>query len=400
MTASGASAVPPPLPAAVKGLSLVSLFNDFASEMVYPLLPAFVTLTLGGGAIALGALDGAAELTSAALKWVSGRLADRPGWRRPLILSGYATAVLIRPLIAVTSAAWQVVGFRVIDRVGKGLRTSPRDALIADVTPAPQRGRAFGFHRAADHAGAVVGSLAAWVLLRRGADVRQVIAWSVVPGVIAFLVLAVVLRSAAARRADAIRPVPPAARTGEVAPPSLWPPLLALAAMVLARLPEALMLLRLQDLGVSIAAIPLLWAALHVVRSGGSYPGGWLTDRLGPRGTVAAGGAVFAGVIGALGLALTTPAAMAIFLALGLVAGLTESAERTLVARLAPARTGQGFGVYHALTGVAALPAGLIFGALYQHVGGGAALRVSALATLAATAAWLAVSPRSERIVS
>src|SRR5215217_9627767 len=121
-------------PVGVKGLSLVSLFNDFASEMVYPLLPAFVTRTLGGSAATLGLLDGASELTASALKWISGRLADRPGWRRPLILLGYATAVLVRPLIAVASAAWQVVGFRVIDRAGKGLRTPPRDALIAGVT--------------------------------------------------------------------------------------------------------------------------------------------------------------------------------------------------------------------------------------------------------------------------
>ena len=182
------------VPPAVKGLSLVSLFNDFASEMVYPLLPAFVTGTLGGGAALLGLLDGAADLTSAVLKVVSGRLADRPRWRAPLILVGYATAVLVRPLIAVAGAAWQVVGFRVVDRVGKGLRTPPRDALIAGITPPALRGRAFGFHRAADHFGAVLGSLAAWYLLSRGVEVRRVIEWSVVPGLVAFAVLAVVLR--------------------------------------------------------------------------------------------------------------------------------------------------------------------------------------------------------------
>jgi MFS family permease len=191
------------LPPAVKGLSLVSLFNDFASEMVYPLLPAFVTRTLGGGAALLGLLDGAADLTSAVLKIVSGRLADRPRWRAPLILVGYLTAVLIRPVIAVANAAWQVVGFRVIDRIGKGIRTPPRDALIAEVTPPRLRGRAFGFHRGADHLGAVIGSLAAWYFLSRGIDVRRVIEWSVVPGVLAFLILAVVLRG--------VRVPPPAA---------------------------------------------------------------------------------------------------------------------------------------------------------------------------------------------
>ncbi|HEY0351043.1 MAG TPA: MFS transporter, partial [Gemmatimonadales bacterium] len=187
------------MPPAVKGLSLVSLFNDFASEMVYPLLPAFITGSLGGGPLLLGLLDGASELTSSVLKWISGRLADRPGWRKPLILGGYATAILVRPLIAISNKAWQVVGFRVIDRVGKGLRTAPRDALIADVTRPELRGRAFGFHRGADHFGAVLGSLAAWWLLRQGADVRDVIGWSVVPGVVAFVVLAIVLRGTSAR---------------------------------------------------------------------------------------------------------------------------------------------------------------------------------------------------------
>src|SRR5919112_625150 len=193
----------PAVPQTVKGLSLVSLFNDFASEMVYPLLPAFVVGTLGGGALILGLLDGAADLTSAVLKVVSGRLADRAGWRKPLILVGYATAVLVRPLIAVAGAAWQVVGFRVVDRVGKGIRTPPRDALIAAVSTPEARGRAFGFHRAADHFGAVIGSLAAWYLLTRGAEVRSVIGWSVVPGVLAFLLLAVVLRGARAPAAVA-----------------------------------------------------------------------------------------------------------------------------------------------------------------------------------------------------
>src|SRR5688572_17333044 len=162
--------------------------------MVYPILPAFVTGPLGAGPLALGLLDGAAELTSAALKVVSGRLSDRPRWRAPLILGGYATAVLVRPLISVAGTAWQVIGFRIIDRVGKGLRTPARDALIADVTPPELRGRSFGFHRAADHLGAVLGSIAAWFLLARGLGVREVIGWSALPGILAFLVLAFLLR--------------------------------------------------------------------------------------------------------------------------------------------------------------------------------------------------------------
>jgi MFS family permease len=381
------------LPPAVKGLSLVSLFNDFASEMVYPLLPAFVTGTLGGGAALLGFLDGAADLTSAVLKVASGRLADRPRWRGPLILVGYLTAVLVRPLIAVAGAAWQVVGFRVIDRVGKGIRTPPRDALIAGVTPPPLRGRAFGFHRGADHFGAVIGSLAAWYFLSRGVDVRRVIGWSVVPGIVAFVLLAAVLRGVRTPPAAAADPAP-RTHPGGGGEAVFWAPVLALTALTFFRLPEALLLLRLQDVGVAVATVPLVWAGLHVVRSATSYPGGWLADHLGPRATVAAGGLVFAAVAAALGLSLAPSAAVVTFLALGLVAGLTESAERALVARLSPVRTGRGFGLYHALTGATALPAGLAFGWIYQARGGPAALVVSAAGMAAAVVLWLGISLR------
>jgi MFS family permease len=382
-------------------LGLVSLFNDFASEMVYPLLPAFVTGTLGGGPLLLGVLDGASELTSSVVKWVSGRLADRPGWRRPLILGGYAVAVLVRPRIAVASAAWQVIGFRVIDRIGKGLRTPPRDALISEVTPSEQRGRAYGFHRGADHFGAVLGSLAAWWLLRRGADVRSVIGWSAVPGVVAVAVLVVVLRGRRTggqsdRRTESSSPTERPTASPPVRPSAFWPSVLALTGITFFRLPEALLILRLQDQGVAVAAIPLVWAGLHVVRSASSYPGGWLSDRLGPRRLVAAGGLLFAAVAFVLGMGLGPAAAIALFLAFGLVAGLTESGERTIVARLASVRTGGGFGIYHALTGGAALPAGLLFGAIYQSINGPTALWGSAAGMVAAVIVWLMVTPSQE----
>jgi MFS family permease len=357
--------------------------------MVYPLLPAFVTGPLGGGAALLGLLDGAADLTSAALKVVSGRLADRPRLRGPLILLGYATAVLVRPLIAVAGAAWQVVVFRVVDRIGKGIRTPPRDALIAEVTPPEVRGRAFGFHRGADHLGAVVGSLAAWFLLTRGVEVRRVIEWSVLPGIVAFVVLAGVLRGT---RATSVLPPKSSDRSVDAEGRVFWAPVVALTALTFFRLPETLLLLRLQEAGVAVALIPLVWAGLHVVRSASSYPGGWLSDHVGPRMTVAAGGLLFAAVAATLGLALRPGAMMGVFLAIGLVAGLTESSERALVARLAPTRTGRGFGLYHALTGAAALPAGILFGWLYQRDGGPVALTTSATGMVAAVAAWLMAS--------
>src|SRR5438132_6744250 len=179
------------LPRQVKLFGAVSLLNDFASEMIYPLLPALVTGVLGAGPQALGALDGAADFAAAFVKLGAGRLADRPASRGRLVVLGYAVAVLVRPVIAFAAAAWQVIGLRVVDRLGKGLRTPPRDALIADVTPSPLRGRAFGLQRGLDHAGAVLGPLVAWWLLASGtANVRRVIGLSLAPGVLV-LVLAV-----------------------------------------------------------------------------------------------------------------------------------------------------------------------------------------------------------------
>ena len=356
------------LPATVKGLAAVSFFNDIASEMVYPLLPAFLVGTLGAGAEVLGALDGAAELTSAILKWFSGRLSDRTGWRKPLILIGYGTAVLIRPLIAFAGTAWEVVGFRVLDRVGKGLRTAPRDAMLAESAPKEMHGRAFGFHRGADHLGAMLGSLAAWWALSAHFRVTQVIGWSVVPGLVAVAVLAAVIKGGGSRVEGAARQ-----DHDDPSPSTLnlrvSTPILLLALFAMCRLPEALILLRLQGLGVPVALIPLAWAGLHVVRSTMSYPAGHLGDRIGPERLIGAGAALFALCFCLLGKPLPPAWAVAVFLLFGLFAPLTEPAERALVARLSPATLGKGFGVYHALTGLAALPAGLMFGWIYQRHG-------------------------------
>ncbi len=398
------------LPPQVKGLSAVSLFNDFASEMVYPVLPAFVTGPLGGNALVLGALDGAAELTAAVVKWVSGRLADRPGWARPLILLGYGTAVLVRPLISVAGAAWQVIGFRIIDRVGKGMRSPARDALIADLTPSRLRGRAFGFHRAADHLGAVLGSLTAWFLLQREMGVRSVIGWSAVPGVVAVIVLMIVLRGVRSPKVSENRPTDFTADTDsqkqsvksvsavgegtDAAGPGFWMPVGVLVLLTASRLPETLLLLRLQDLGIPVAAIPLAWAALHVVRSAASYPGGWLSDRMGVRTALGLGTLLYAGAIAALGTAIGEIGALAVFLIHGLVAGLVEPAERVAIARLAPVRTGRGFGNYQGLAGLAALPAGLGFGWMYTSMGGPAALLASAVALALLMPVWLVAGRR------
>ena len=377
------------LPRTAKLFGLVSLLNDFASEMIYPLLPAFVTGVLGGGAVSLGALDGAADLTSALVKYGAGRLADVPRRRGMLVIIGYAVAVLVRPVIALAGAAWEVIGLRVTDRVGKGIRSPARDAMIADVTPAELHGRAFGLQRGLDHAGAILGPLVAWWLLQsKTLDLRGVIGASIIPGV-AVLVLAIWAvgsveggrRGEKAGEVDARR---------ELLPPSaaLYRPLLAISAFYLLRMPETLMLLRTQQLGVTVTSVLLLWAALHVVRSSTSFIGGALSDRIGPARTMWTGWVCYAAVAFGFSRAATPASAWALFLVFGVVAGLTESPERAIVSRLAGGKQGSGFGVYYAATGVAALAGGVLLGLATKYFGAPWAFLASAVLGVAVALAW------------
>src|SRR2546429_1692719 len=286
------------LPRQVKLFGAVSLLNDFASEMIYPLLPALVTGVLGAGPQALGALDGAADFAAAFVKLGAGRLADRPDRRGRLVVLGYAVAVLVRPVIAFAAAAWQVIGLRVVDRLGKGLRTPPRDALIADATPAALRGRAFGLQRGLDHAGAVLGPLVAWWLLaHRGANLRTVIAASLVPGIVVLVLAIGAVRDGKGRYGAGGAgprggPLPPPTASARPLPPAL----LAISFFYLLRMPETLIILRSQQLGVAVAVVPLLWAAVHVVRSSTSFTGGAWSDRFGPERTIWLGSQYFAEV--------------------------------------------------------------------------------------------------------
>lgn len=365
----------------VRGLGAVSFLNDLASEMVYPLLPQLITRVLGAGALALGALDGIADAVSAVVKLGAGWLSDRPAWRRPLIVGGYLVAAVTRPVMSFAGAAWQVVGLRAADRVGKGARNPPRDAVIADAVSAPLRGRAFGFHRSMDHAGATLGPLVAGGLMAAFAlGPETVILWSALPGL-----LAVVVATIALRRAP---PPPVAPDPGASAPaPAVGAPHRTVVALIFVfagvRLPEALLLLRLQDLGVTAAMIPVWWAALHLVRTGASYPGGWLSDRLGAPRTMVLGWLLHAGVVGGLALAAGPWLAGAAFLGLGVATACTESPERALVAAWGGrAARGRRFGLYHAGTGVLALPGGLALGAVYQWRGGVCALGLSGVLLL------------------
>src|SRR2546427_742703 len=300
------------LPRQVKLFGWVSLLNDFASEMIYPLLPAFVTGVLGAGPQALGALDGAAEFAAAFVKLGAGRLADRVPLRGPMIVLGYFIAVVVRPVIAITGAAWQVIGLRVVDRLGE----------VGEV-----RG---GSERAGQ----------------------------------------------------------PSLTSSNLPRPSPISPLFGISAFYLLRMPDTLIILRSQELGVPVAIVPLLWAAVHVVRSSSSFLGGAASDRLGPGQTMWVGWLVYAMLAVGMARAGTAAAAWGLFLALGLVAGLTESPERALVARLAGTHQGSGFGLYHGITGFAALVGGVALGGVFQRYGAAPAFLASAAGGLALVFAW------------
>jgi len=377
----------PALPRQVKLFGVVSLLNDFASEMVYPLLPAFITGVLGGGAVALGALDGAADAAAALVKLVAGRLADRPSRRGPLIVGGYFLAAAVRPVIALTAAAWQVVVLRVVDRLGKGLRTPPRDALIADVTPPPMVGRAFGLQRGLDHVGAVIGPLVAWVVLSRGADVRTVILASIVPGVLVTMLAAWAVKDGEGRRGAAKE------AAAETVPPSapsrpFSPAVIAIAIFYVVRMPETLIIFRAQGLGIAVALIPLLWSAVHVIKASTSFVGGALSDKIGPSRTMWIGWLSYVALAAGMGLASSPLAAWVLFLALGVVAGLTESPELALVSAATGGRRGSRYGVYHALTGVASLIGGIALGLVFQRLNGATAFLVSAVGALGLVILW------------
>lgn len=372
------------LPREAKLFGAVSLLNDFASEMVYPLLPALLT-SLGAGPLALGALDGAANFASAAVKVGAGRIADTARRRGPLVLLGYAIAVVVRPVISLATAAAQVIALRVTDRLGKGIRTPARDAIIADATPAELHGRAFGLQRGLDNAGAVLGPLAAWALLSTGAlDVSGVIAASIVPGI-----LVLVLAWAAVRGARVREPAPRPAVAAR-GPLSLPAPVARVAAFSLFRLPEALLLLHAQRLGIPVAAVTLLWAAVHVATSAASFVGGTVNDRLGARRAIGLAWIAYALLAAGFGFADAAWQAWVLFLGIGFVTGFTEGPERALVAQLGGGRQGSAFGAFHGAQGVAALAGGLGLGLLYQVSGPVVACLTSAAGVFVLRASWRA----------
>ena len=367
----------------VVALSAVSFLTDVSSEMIYPLLPVFLSSVLGASASFIGAVEGAAESTASFLKLASGWWSDRVRRRKPLVVAGYGIATAVRPLVALAQSAAEVLVIRVVDRVGKGIRTSPRDALIADSVDPSIRGRAFGFHRAADHAGAVIGPLIAFALLRwLELPLRQLFLLAAIPGILAVVTLVLAVR-------EAPRATPISSTTVDLSTRlsgRFWAYLFVLLLFTLGNSTDAFLLLRASELGVPAALIPILWSMLHVVKSLSSTPGGALSDRLGRKPLIITGWLLYAAVYLGFGAASAQWQAWALFAVYGIYFGLTEGVERALVADIVPvSRRGAAFGWYNLAIGLGALPASLLFGAIWDYAGAPAAFSFgAALAFLAA----------------
>ncbi len=376
-------------------LGTVSLLNDAASEMITPLLPIFLTATLGAGPAIVGLVEGLAEATASVLKLVSGRLADRGVPAKGLVVGGYALSNVGRPLIGLATGWAAVLLLRFLDRVGKGLRTAPRDALLAGAVPAAERGRAFGFHRSMDHAGAVVGPLLAFALLAAQAELQHVFLASAVPGVMVVLLLAFGL------------PRQPAAAVAAAQPPRFrWGALhgrlrgliVAAGLLALASVPEVFVVLWASEAGLSVAWVPLLWAAASLAKTLIAMPAGIVSDRVGRVPVLLVGWSVRVAVL--LLLAVASPEATGVwllFVAYSATLAVTEPAERSLIGdHSAEHERGTAYGLYHLASGLVVLPGAVGFGALWQAFGSGVAFATAAVFTGAAAGVllWIAsVSP-------
>jgi MFS family permease len=387
------------IPRPVWFLGLTSLFTDAATEMIYPLLPVYLSRVLGATAVSLGIVEGVAEGVNSFLKVISGYWSDRVQRRRPIVIAGYALSSLARPFIAITVTWPQVLVIRALDRVGKGIRGAPRDVLLARFATPTTRGRIYGFHRAMDHTGAIVGPLVATVILFFAPDrYRLLFALTAIPGAIAVALLFFVDEDVSVESTTTRTSKP---RTHEPRTATNQKPLTTnrLPGRVVALLgvllvfglgnsADAFLLLRLSDALGGATYVPLLWAAIHVVKASLSTWGGGLSDRFGRKRLIIAGWIVYTLVYS--GFALSTGAAAFIswFLFYGVYFALAEGAEKALVADLTPTeRRGAAFGWYNAVTGIGTLIASIVFGELYEHFGAPVAFMTGA--ALAGAAAVL-----------
>jgi MFS family permease len=385
------------IPRPVWLLGWTSLLTDAATEIIYPLLPVYLRQVLGASATSLGVIEGVAEGVNSFLKVISGWMADRRARRRPLVIAGYAISSAARPLIALTTAWPQVLAIRAIDRTGKGIRGAPRDAMLAKLAGASDRGRIFGFHRAMDHTGAIVGPLIATVFLYfLPGRYRTLFLLTAIPGALAVAMLF--------RVEEPDVDVPNAGAQGDMRPrleplpARLYVVLGIIMLFSLGNSADAFLLLRLTDALGSSTYIPLLWSALHVVKASLSTWGGGLSDRIGRKRVIVIGWMIYAVVY--LGFATATNASTFVtwFLVYGIYFALAEGAEKALVADLTPAgRQGTAFGYYNAALGFGTLIASVGFGFLYDRFGASTAFTVgAALAGVAAVLLLLLVPTRRQ----
>ena len=377
------------LPRTVVILGLVSLLNDAASEMITPLLPIFLTATLGAGPAIVGLVEGLAEATASLLKLASGRLADRGVPAKGLVIGGYGLSNATRPLIGFATGWAAVLVMRFLDRVGKGLRTAPRDALIAAAAGPDQRGRAFGFHRSMDHAGAVVGPLLAFGLLAAHADLKHVFLASAVPGV---LVLALLVFGLPAGRVTA--PTSPERFSWAALHGRLKAMIVAAGLLALASVPEVFVVLWARQAGMAVTWVPLVWAAASLAKMAIAMPAGVLSDQLGRVPLLLGGWSARVAVL--LLLAFAQPGTIGVwvlFIAYSATLAVTEPAERSLIGDHAVAsERGTAYGLYHLAGGLLVLPGAILFGVLWEAFGSATAFAVAAVVTAAAAGLMLALA--------
>jgi MFS family permease len=379
-------------------LGLISLLNDTASEMIYPLLPVFLTTALGATPLIVGLIEGAADALASVLKLAAGWMSDRLPARKPLVVGGYALATISRGWIGVAGRWPSVLGARLLDRTGKGVRSAPRDAIIADVTPLPDRGKAFGFQRALDHTGAVLGPLLAVAMLQLGhVTMRHVFLIAVIPGAIGVVLLAVMLHEPPHERTVDAK----ATLAATPLPGRFWAALGAIGLFALANSSDAYLILRAHAAGVATAMLPLLWSAHHVIKSLFSTAAGALSDRIGRRWLLVIGWTFYAIVYFAFPYARTLTLFFVLFIVYAIPGTLTEGAERAWIGDIVPAAArGRSFGFYYFISGVGVLLGTIIFGELYERVSPAVAFNTGAgLAVAAALAVTVVGSGKSSGLV-
>jgi MFS family permease len=378
------------IPRTVFILGLVSFLNDAASEMITPLLPIFLTAALGAGPAIVGLIEGLAEATASLLKLFSGRLLDHGFRAKRLVLIGYGLSNVLRPLLGLAVGWFWVLLLRFLDRVGKGIRTAPRDALIAAAVETNRRGLAFGIHRAFDNAGAVVGPLLAFALLNSGMALENIFLWSVIPGALVMLLLIFGLPGHAPVTAST-QPVPPL--RWSLLDARLRGLILAAGLLALVAVPEAFLVLWAHDQGLAVAWVPLLWAAASAVKMVIVVPFSVLSDRLGRLPVLLVGWGLRFVVLALLALyssQASVVVALLLFLAYAAALASTEGAERAWIGDCAPkAVRGTAFGMYHMVTGLAALPGALLFGVLWEAFNSRLAFAVAAAVSVLALGVFI-----------